>query len=57
MKNKSFEYSYIDELVSETDDIRKESLLNKLKSHLTEMDRSCKFIDDLRSKFTILQEE
>lgn len=57
MKNKSFEYSYIDELVSETDDIRKETLLNKLKSHLTEMDRSCKFIDDLRSKFSILQEE
>lgn len=57
MKNKSFEYSYIDELVSETDDIRKENLLNKLKVHLAEMERSCIFIDDLRSKFSILQEE
>ena len=54
---KTYECSYIDDILSETDDIKRENIINQLKSHLVELENNNKFVDELSRKFSSLQEE
>lgn len=54
---KTYECSFIDDILSETDDIKRENIINQLKSHLVELENNNKFVDELSRKFSSLQEE
>lgn len=54
---KTYEVSYIDDILSETDEAKRETIINDLKAHLVELENNNKFVDDLSRKFSALQNE
>ena len=54
---KTYECSFIDDILSETDDGKRENIINQLKSHLIELENNNKFVDELSNRFSSLQEE
>lgn len=57
MATSTYECSFIDDILSETDDIKREGIINQLKNHLIELENNNKFVEDLSQKFTTLQDE
>lgn len=57
MATSTYDCSFIDDILSETDDIKRENIINQLKTHLIELENNNKFVDELSQKFSLLQDE
>ena len=55
--NNSFESTFIENILSEPDESKREEIINQLKQHLYELENNNKIVDDLSNKFFSLQEE
>ena len=55
--NNSFESTFIENILSELDESKREEIINQLKQHLYELENNNKIVDDLSNKFFSLQEE
>ena len=57
MNSNSLESTFIENLLSESNETRREEIINQLKQHLYELENNNKIVDDLSNKFFSLQEE
>ena len=57
MNSNSLESTFIENLLSESNETRREEIINQLKQHLYELENNNKIVDDLNNKFLSLQEE
>ena len=57
MNSNSLESSFIENILSEPDETKREEIINQLKQHLYELENNNKIVDDLSNKFFSLQEE
>ena len=55
--NNSFESTFIENILSEPDESKREEIINQLKQHLYELENNNKIVDDLNNKFLSLQED
>ena len=55
--NNSFETTFIENILSEPDESKREEIINQLKQHLYELENNNKIVDVLNNKFLSLQEE
>ena len=57
MATSTYDCSFIDDIMSETDDTKRENIIHQLKTHLIELENNNKFVDELSQKFASLQDE
>ena len=57
MNTNSFDNPFIENIISESDENKKEEIINQLKQHLYELENSNIIVEELSNKFTSLQKE
>ena len=57
MNSNTLENTFIENLLSESNESKREEIINQLKQHLYELENNNKIVDDLSNKFFSLQEE
>ena len=57
MTTSSYDSLFINELLSETEDTKREHIINQLQTHLFELESNNQYVDELSQKFMKLQNE
>ena len=57
MNTNSFDNTFMENILSESDETKKEEIINQLKQHLYELENSNIIVEELSNKFTSLQRE
>ena len=57
MNTNSFDNTFMENILSESDETKKEEIINQLKQHLYELENSNIIVEELSNKFTSLQKE